>query len=258
MGFLNYLNGTITTTTNPQDIIVAQNITWDGKCPKYSIVILSDTRDSLQFPGCSMLSQLLPPPLAIEFFLNNDVLRGIDIYKKYLRNPELEPAVSMLLSALQKPDKFGNPINVVLYAEYDSDINFHIFQVLYEFFATNFGLLLTPFNPNIPIQNMSPQANEFRYRIAEILLNNQYINFGMYSMIAPINSMPSPRTCNLILRKLNYGFRDMKEIQNVCLNFLDNTRREVTTGLKNPIMVMKDKMDKEKELKTHNEIMNNK
>lgn len=195
------------------------------------VIALVDTQQSYIYSqrGCVVLSSLLPPPEAITDILNGNVPMGIQKYKAYLAAPGREEVVVSLLAALvQKPRAF------LLYSEYDPDIEFHILETIMSFFAEAFGIIIGWYgDPKRPATSI--RAPQYDYTLSDLMFSNHFITAQTYAMTIPPDAIPSPKACQILLSRVNYGFNSMEDCVKVCMAMLSDLRVEAKTGTFNPM-----------------------
>ena len=212
----------------------------------YVVLAIVDVGDCLRYRnmGCFTISSLLPPSSAVVTALNDNYELYLKMYGDYLASPEAEVSEAMILAAMHQ-----KPINFMLYTEYDTDMQFHILDMISGYFARAFGVVFGIFGrEDAPAYNIG--SPEFISRIADTLYVNgangkPYITREQYAqMIPPIDpnipigcSMPSLRACSILLGSYNYGFNSPEDCMRACLGILNNIRQEAQTGMVNPMIV---------------------
>lgn len=179
--------------------------------------------------GCLVISSLLPPPEAITDIINGNLPLGIQKYKAYLADPAQEAMIVCLLAAIvQKP----RPL--LLYCEYDPDVEFHILETLYSFFLESFGVVIGWYgDPRRPATSI--KDNRFSYSLADLLFVNNYISRVDYAKELPADAIPSARACQALLRTVNYGFQTMEDCVRVCMSMVEDLRTQGEVALHSPM-----------------------
>ena len=198
------------------------------------VIALVDVGQAYQYQsmGCVVISSLLPPPEVITDILNGNLPQGIQKYKMFLASSNNEQTIVCLLAALHQ-----KPMGFLLYTEYDSDREFHILETISQFLVEVFGIIVGIFrNPKYPATSIKDP--QFDYRIADLLFVNNFIDRKIYAMLTPLNAVPSPRACQVLLKHINYGFNSMEDCVKACLGMLNDIRQEIQTGKVNPMMIV--------------------
>lgn len=221
----------------------------DAMANNFIVIALVDVGNSIQFPNCAIMSNLLPPPEAISAYLDGNPAMGMDLYMKYLMSPGREESVVCILAALYK-----KAANILLFTEYDSDQEFHILQTICSFLYNSFGIIVGQYkNPNTPAGIIpSPQ---YDFIISDLLFVNGHITKEEYSAMIPPDAMPSDRACSILLRFINYGFPDMNTCINACRKLINDIRLESQTGQISPLLIVKERIDQCVEDKTNRTVM---
>lgn len=224
----------------------------DAMVRGFKVIALVDVGEGMYFPGCTIFSNLLPPPESLNAFINGDELNGKRIYYDYLMSPGREESIVTLLEVI-----FKKNVNILIYAEFDPNREFHILEVLLEFFKIRFGILIGVYaNPNIPFMvNMNPmQLASF----ADILFVNERIDQTRYALMMPPTILPSERACNLLLKNINYGFGSMQECYIACCRLLEDIKRCAVDGRKPAVLCVKEKLEKQQEDEINKKVMESK
>lgn len=194
------------------------------------VIVIVDVNQKNDFPGCVLLSNLLPPPDVITEFLDGNVPRAIQLYKAFLADVNREDTIVHILAALHH-----NPNNLLIYSELESDREFHILETIISFFKEAFGIAIGWYgNPDYP--SISLDLPEYHFIIADLLFVNDLIDIKDYAIMTPVDALPSPRAAHKILQITNYGFRTIEEAMRFVLAILNDIRIQAQTGLINPIM----------------------
>ena len=200
----------------------------------FNVVVLVDVGQTAAYPGCIAMSSLLPPPDAISEILNGNLALGIQKYKMYLASSAREEIMVCLIAALVQ-----QPRGILLYAEYDPDLEFNILETVSSFITEAFGIIVGRYqDPRFPAGSIG--TPNYIFTMADLLFVNGYISMKNYAMMLPHGSVPSDRACQMILRHMNYGFNTMDECIRACMAMIDNIRKEVSTGKICPIMFVGD------------------
>ena len=205
----------------------------------FTVIALVDVSSTPNYKNCAVISSLLPPPDAISCILDGNLQLGQQKYLAYLADSAREDTVVCILAALHQ-----HPRNFLLYTEYDPDQEFHILETLRTFFFQAFGIIIGDYkNPKLPAGSINDPR--YNFTLADLLFINGYIPKEMYVGMLPPNAVPSPRAISILLRHINYGFQTMDECVKACMAMIENTRREIQTGMINPVMVVPPQLSKE-------------
>jgi hypothetical protein len=221
----------------------------------FTVIALVDVGNSLQYPNCAIMSSLLPPPDSITDIINGNVPLGIQRYMVYLGEPAREDTIVCILAAL-----YQKPCNFLLYTEYDADREFHILETISGFFANVFGIVIGSYmNPRMPAYSVS--TPQFEFTIADLLFVNGFISAREYARMMPPRVLPSPRACSVLLRNINYGFKNMEDCAKACVGMLNDIRKEMQTGKQCPVLIVppnltKDALDELRNRKVNQMVMN--
>lgn len=198
----------------------------------FQVIALADVNEKDRYPGCVILSSLLPPPNVIAEILNGNVTGGIMAYKSYLASVDREEVVVTLIAALLKPK------NLLMYVEYDQNKEFHILETIMGFFAEAFGIVFGVYgDPNQPAITVASAQND--YVISDLLYVNNYITINDYVMMMPVAAVPSPRAVSLILKNSNRMFSSYDEAMRMAMAIINDLRTEISTGKYNPLLFVR-------------------
>ena len=223
----------------------------DAMARGFEVISLVDVGESMNFPNCSILSNLLPPPESLQAYINGDELSGKRIYYDYLCSPGREETIVTILEVLYKKN-----IDLLIYVEHDPNIEFHILEVLWEFFSRRYGFVIGEYaNPNRQFV-IIPDRPDVVCIVADLLFVYGRISKEEYAMITPPNMIPSERACNLLLRSINYGFNTIQDCYNAGYRLLSEIRQGCITGKKPMVFCMIDEAKKEREKEINDKVMN--
>ena len=219
--------GKVYCTTSPEAVEYALN-------SRFLIGILSDTLKPNNMTEVGA-STLLPPPESIFATLEQGIEIGTGLYKQYLntRSDLIEPVLCTIMGSI-----ISRPSTLLLFVEKDPNEQFKILNTLAEFFYTTFGFMpgyidnkgniTTEFNK---IKNINCDAN-----IADLLFRNNLITPEQYSIMFPQGLLPSIKSCGVLLKSMNYGFKNIEEYQVYCRKLLDEMYQAKLTGVFNPMI----------------------
>lgn len=215
----------------------------------FSVVVIVDVEEAGLYPACYPMSSLLPPPALVGIILSTDKSAPdylqveqyyMNAYYNYMASPNLETHIVNLIASMYKTNR-----SVLIYAEHDVEAQFKPLQVLTNFFISQFGINILPYEclfyaQQPPIFNPAP---EYIYRVAELLLANHFISKAEYSCIIPVGSVPSPRTVSILLSDYNYIFPTMEAAITAACNIIDTYRKQQETGKISPVIEMTKNLD---------------
>ena len=193
------------------------------------VIVLADVNQENEFPGCILLSNLLPPADVISEFLDQNIPVAVQKYKAYLASANREETVVVILAALNRGK------HLLMYCDLEPNREFHILEIIQQFFAEAFGICLGVYgNPAIP--PTSVDTPDFRFSIADLLFSNNFIDIRTYVRSIPLDAVPSLKSCSLILQSLNFGFDNTRDAMNAVLSIINDLRNEMVTGRVSPIV----------------------
>lgn len=215
----------------------------------FTVVVIVDVEEVRQYPACYPMSSLLPPPALVTMIVNTDRAAPdylqveqyyLNAYYNYMASPNSEDNIVNLLASMYKTNR-----SILLYAEHDVEMQFKPLTVLVNFFATQFGINILPYEclfyqQHPPIFNPTP---EYIYKIAELLLANNFVTKEEYACILPPGSVPSPRAISILLSDYNYVFPTMEVALTAACNIIDTYRRQKETGKVMPVVEMTKVLD---------------
>ena len=198
-----------------------------------NVVAIVDVEDTPNFPGCIMMSGLLPPPKLVYTLMDRDpndpnapmlINNYKNSYFNYLGSHQAEEEIVSLLASMKKTSH-----DLLIYVEIESNAQFYILEVLTNFLRNAFGIIPAIYGDysTKPGFVATPQ-NVFA--ITELLFVNNYINTDEYALSIPPDAIPSPRACSIILSNFDQVFANMKESVIACCNILNAIRQSVVTG----------------------------
>lgn len=216
----------------------------------FNVVVLVDIEEARNYPACFPMSGLLPPPDLVNLILNTD--RTAFDYKQieqmyetgyynYIASTNAEGYIVNLIAAIYKTNK-----NVLIFAEPDIEQQFKPLKLLANFFISQFGINMLPyetiFGPpqSFPIFNPAP---EYIYRIIELLFVNNFVSKEEYACVLPPNAIPSPRAISILLSDYNYIFPTMEAALTATCNIIDTYRRQYQTGMIQPVVELSKSLD---------------
>lgn len=218
----------------------------------FNVLVIVDVEEASQYPACYPMSSLLPPPSLVAMILETDRSAPnyaqveqmyLGSYYNYMASPGVETSIVNLIASMYKTNK-----NALIFAEYDVESQFRPLQVLVNFFGTQFGINILPYecifySQQPPIFN--PRA-DYIYRIAELLFVNNFITREEYACILPPGSIPSPRSVNILLSDFNYIFPTMEAALQATCNIIDTYRNQYYSGKVLPVIEMSKVLDNDR------------
>ena len=230
----------------------------------FNVVVIVDVTDERAYPSCIPMSSLLPHPSLVYLILNTDqndpnymaiqqqYMAG---YYAFLASPEREQSIVNLLASMYKTT---HPI--LLFTELDIERQFKPLQLLTEFLARQFGVIVADYSSlfiNDP--NTQPRfvyESQFVYNIIELLFINAYIGKEEYAYMLPPGVLPGPRAISILLADYNCVFPTMHEALVAACNILDMLRYQKQTGKICPVIQLSQQLDEARQKQVNDLVMN--
>ena len=230
----------------------------------FNVVVIVDVTDERAYPSCIPMSNLLPHPSLVYLILNTDqndpnymaiqqqYMAG---YYAFLASPEREQSIVNLLASMYKTT---HPI--LLFTELDIERQFKPLQLLTEFLARQFGVIVADYSSlfiNDP--NTQPRfvyESQFVYNIIELLFINAYIGKEEYAYMLPPGVLPGPRAISILLADYNCVFPTMHEALVAACNILDMLRYQKQTGKICPVIQLSQQLDEARQKQVNDLVMN--
>ena len=230
----------------------------------FNVVVIVDVSDVQSYPGCVAMSNLLPHPSLVYMILNTDqndpnyqaiqqqYMAG---YYTFLASPEREQSVVNLLASMYKTT---HPI--LLFTEVDIERQFKPLQMITEFLARQFGIIVTDYS-SLFVSDPSVQPRfipepRFIYNIIELLFSNAYIGKEEYACMLPPGVFPGPRAMSILLADYNCVFPTMQEALVAACNIIDMLRYQRQSGKLCPVVQLSQKLDEARQKQVNDLVMN--
>lgn len=230
----------------------------DALASWYCVVAVVDVEDSVRFmniPNLVVMSDLLPPPASITAYIDGNPNMGKSIYLSYLADKGREQSVVNILQVLYGRREFIKRNDILLYTDYEPDIEFHILDTLAEFFCNTFGIVINPYKSKSVshIRNINTD-----FIIANVLFSNGRINKYEYAMIMPAECTPSYESMSILLSDINYQPGSLHDAAVTSMKYLEQLREEVKSNYrcKSPIIIANEKINADLELDINEDIFN--
>lgn len=218
-----YLKGVIYATDDPGTLPLA-------KTYGFQVIVLADVGETPNYPGCIVLSSLLPPPDVVAEIIDEDINNGLHHYLQYIASVEREYVIANILAALLRPKK------ILIYTEMEQNKEFHIIETLVQFFYEVFGVLIGIYGTGKDTTYICEPR--FDYSRAELLYAYDFISLRDYTLITPNDAVPSPRSVSKIVASTNLIFRDLNEATRMAIAIINNIRSEAEHGTLNPLIIV--------------------
>jgi hypothetical protein len=219
----------------------------DAMMRGFNVVVITDVNDAQAYPGCVVMSGLLPHPTLVYLILNTDLKEPnypviqnqyLSGYFDYLSSPEKDDVIVNLLASLYKTNK-----PILLFAEMDVEQQFYPLEVLTKLLANKYGIIVANYaNMFVNDPNMQPgfiPEPQFIYNIAESLFINAYISKEEYSTILPDGAIPSSRSISILLSDYNCVFPTMQAAITAACNIISTYKFQSQTGRLCPVINMR-------------------
>lgn len=232
----------------------------DALASGYCVIAVVDVEDSARFmniPNLVVMSDLLPPPASITAYIDGNPNMGRTIYLSYLSDKGREQSIVNILQVLYGHRNFIKRNDILLYTDYEPDIEFHILDTLAEFFGVTFGILINPYKS----KSMSHVRNiNTDFIIANVLFSNGKINKYEYAMIMPAQCAPTHESMSILLSDINYQPGSLHDAAITSMKYLEQLREEVKSNYrcKSPIIIANEKINADLELDINEDIFDKK
>lgn len=226
----------------------------------YCVIAVVDVEDSARFmniPNLVVMSDLLPPPASITAYIDGNPTMGRTIYLSYLSDKGREQSIVNILQVLYGRRNFIKRNNILLYTDYEPDIEFHILDTLAEFFCNTFGIVINPYKSK-SINNIRNNVTDFI--IANVLFSNGKINKYEYAMMMPAQLKPTAESMSILLSDINYQPGSLHDAAVTSMKYLEQLREEVKSNYrcKSPIIIANEKINADLELDINEDIFDKK
>lgn len=230
----------------------------DALASGYCVIAVVDVEDSARFmniPNLVVMSDLLPPPASITAYIDGNPNMGKSIYLSYLADKGREQSVVNILQVLYGHREFIKRNDILLYTDYEPDIEFHILDTLAEFFCNTFGIVINPYKSK-SINNIRNNVTDFI--IANVLFSNGKINKYEYAMMMPAQLKPTAESMSILLSDINYQPGSLHDAAITSMKYLEQLREEVRSNYrcKSPIIIANEKINADLELDINEDIFN--
>ena len=228
----------------------------------FSVVVLADVEDSGYYPGCVVMSNLLPPPPLVYEILNTDrsdpnynqiINHYYQSYYMFLGDPGREESIVNILASLYKTT---HPL--LIFTEDSIQQQFGPLNVLVQFFHDCFGIVVSDY-ANINTMQQQPYFipdPKFVYNILEELFINSYISKVEYAMKLPEGAVPSPRSVSILLSDYNTVFPNLKSALIAAVNIINMIRQEQVSGKQSPVVQFTKSIDQARQQEIENIVQN--
>jgi hypothetical protein len=217
----------------------------------FNVVVITDVPDAPAYPGCVVMSQLLPTASLCYTILNTDLkdpdyqmkqTQYLAQYYDVLNSPEKEPVIANIIASLYKTNK-----PILFYTEPDIEQQFYPIEVVTKVLQNRFGIIVANY-ANMFIEDPKLQPGfmpepQYVYNIAEILFLNAYITKEEYSVILPADAIPSSRTISILLSDYNCALPTMQAAITAACNIISTYRFQQQTGTICPVINMTAQLD---------------
>lgn len=232
----------------------------DALASGYCVIAVVDVEDSARFmniPNLVVMSDLLPPPASITAYIDGNPTMGRTIYLSYLSDKGREQSIVNILQVLYGHREFIKRNDILLYTDYEPDIEFHILDTLAEFFYNTFGIVINPYKSK-SINNIRNNVTDFI--IANVLFSNGKINKYEYAMMMPAQLKPTAESMSILLSDINYQPGSLHDAAVTSKKYLDQLREEVRSNYrcKSPIIIANEKINADLELDINEDIFDKK
>lgn len=232
----------------------------DALASGYCVIAVVDVEDSARFmniPNLVVMSDFLPPPASITAYIDGNPTMGRTIYLSYLSDKGREQSIVNILQVLYGHREFIKRNDILLYTDYEPDIEFHILDTLAEFFCNTFGIVINPYK--------SKSTNNIRnintdFVIANVLFSNGKINKYEYAMMMPVQCAPTAESMSILLSDINYQPSSLHDAAITSMKYLEQLREEVRSNYrcKSPIIIANEKINADLELDINEDIFDKK
>lgn len=232
----------------------------DALASGYCVIAVVDVEDSARFmniPNLVVMSDLLPPPASITAYIDGNSTMGRSIYLSYLADKGREQSIVNILQVLYGHREFIKRNDILLYTDYEPDIEFHILDTLAEFFCNTFGIVINPYKSK-SINNIRNNVTDFI--IANVLFSNGKINKYEYAMMMPAQLKPTAESMSILLSDINYQPGSLHDAAITSMKYLEQLREEVRSNYrcKSPIIIANEKINADLELDINEDIFDKK
>ena len=232
----------------------------DALASGYCVIAVVDVEDSARFmniPNLVVMSDLLPPPASITAYIDGNPTMGRTIYLSYLSDKGREQSIVNILQVLYGRRNFIKRNNILLYTDYEPDIEFHILDTLAEFFCNTFGIVINPYKSK-SINNIRNNVTDFI--IANVLFSNGKINKYEYAMMMPAQLKPTAESMSILLSDINYQPSSLHDAAVTSMKYLEQLREEVRSNYrcKSPIIIANEKINADLEIDINEDIFDKK
>ena len=224
------------------------------------VIAVVDVEDSARFmniPNLVVMSDLLPPPASITAYIDGNSIMGRSIYLSYLADKGREQSIVNILQVLYGHREFIKRNDILLYTDYEPDIEFHILDTLAEFFCNTFGIVINPYKSK-SINNIRNNVTDFI--IANVLFSNGKINKYEYAMMMPTQLKPTAESMSILLSDINYQPGSLHDAAITSMKYLEQLREEVRSNYrhKSPIIIANEKINADLEIDINEDIFDKK
>jgi hypothetical protein len=223
----------------------------DAMMRGFNVVVITDVCDAQAYPGCVIMSGLLPHPSLVYMILNtepkeptfpaiqNQYMAG---YYDYLNSPEKDDSIVNILASMYKTNK-----NILFFAESDIEQQFYPLEVLTKLLITRYGIIVANY-ANMFMEDPALQPGfipepPYIYNIAEMLFINAYITKEEYAMLLPDGAIPSSRSISILLSDYNCAFPTMQAAITAACNVVSTLKFQAKTGRVCPVINVGAKLD---------------
>lgn len=232
----------------------------DALASGYCVIAVVDVEDSARFmniPNLVVMSDLLPPPASITAYIDGNPNMGRTIYLSYLSDKGREQSIVNILQVLYGHRNFIKRNDILLYTDYEPDIEFHILDTLAEFFCNTFGIVINPYKSK-SINNIRNNVTDFI--IANVLFSNGKINKYEYAMMIPAQLKPTAESMSILLSDINYQPGSLHDAAITSMKYLEQLREEVRSNYrhKSPIIIANEKINSDLEIDINEDIFDKK
>ena len=232
----------------------------DALASGYCVIAVVDVEDSARFmniPNLVVMSDLLPPPSSITAYIDGNSIMGRSIYISYLADKGREQSIVNILQVLYGHREFIKRNDILLYTDYEPDIEFHILDTLAEFFCNTFGIVINPYKSK-SINNIRNNVTDFI--IANVLFSNGKINKYEYAMMVPAQLKPTAESMSILLSDINYQPGSLHDAAVTSMKYLEQLREEVKSNYrhKSPIIIANEKINADLEIDINEDIFDKK
>lgn len=232
----------------------------DALASGYCVIAVVDVEDSARFmniPNLVVMSDLLPPPASITAYIDGNPTMGRTIYLSYLSDKGREQSIVNILQVLYGHREFIKRNDILLYTDYEPDIEFHILDTLAEFFCNTFGIVINPYKSK-SINNIRNNVTDFI--IANVLFSNGKINKYEYAMMMPAQLKPTAESMSILLSDINYQPGSLHDAAITSMKYLEQLREEVKSNYrcKSPIIIANEKINADLEIDINEDIFDKK